>query len=73
MKKSPISTSSTPETSRSVSRFSPRLSPRPVAVIPSATNIAVNERQKMIAGSRTFRRDLPASISANSSPDIAER
>ena len=73
MKKTPITMIKMPETSRSVSRFSPSVSPRPVAVMPRATNIALNERQKMIAGRRTLSRDLPASISANSSPEMADR
>ena len=40
----------------SVARESCSVEPRPVAVMPSATKIAVNERQKTIAGSRIFRR-----------------
>ena len=47
--------------------------PTPVAVIPSATNITVNERQNRIAGPSTFARPLPAWISANETPEIVDR
>ena len=64
---------STPEISRSVSRFSPSVSPRPVAVMPSATNIALNERQKMTAGQQNLEPRLAGLDLGELEPEIAER
>ena len=54
-------------------RWSWSVWPRPVAVIPRATNIAVNERQKSSAGPRTLVRLRPSWMSANETPEIVER
>ena len=63
-----------PATLSSVPRPSWRVEPRPVAVIPSATNTAVNERQKTIAGNSTRdRRFSPCWISASETPETAAR
>ena len=64
----------TPAILFSVCWWSRRVEPIPVAVIPSATNITVNERQKISAGSRIrLSRFSPARISAMLEPEIAER
>ena len=58
----------------SVPRESCSVEPSPVAVIPSATNTAVNERQKTIAGSSTLSSERsPRWSSTTLTPDTAER
>ena len=58
----------------SVSRFSASVEPSPVAVMPSATNITVNERQNTIAGSRTLEsRRSPLCSSVTETPLTALR
>ena len=52
-KKTPIAMISPPAMWSSVSWGRCSVEPMPVAVIPSATNMTVNDRQKMIAGPRT--------------------
>ena len=49
----PIAKITMPEMWRISSRFSASVRPMPVAVIPSATNITVNERQKSSDGMST--------------------
>ena len=63
----------TPEICRRTARLSWSVWPRPVAVIPSATNIAVNARQKSIAGPSTCMRPFPSWMSANETPEMVER
>ncbi len=53
MKSTPSSAITMPEIWRSSWRLSWSVWPRPVAVMPSATNIAVNARQKSSAGPST--------------------
>jgi hypothetical protein len=55
------------------SRFSASVRPRPVAVIPSATNMTVNERQNSSDGISTRLFLRPAWMSANDTPEIADR
>ncbi len=62
-----------PEISRSSARWSLRVWPRPVAVMPSATNIAVNERQKRSAGPSTLALPRPSWMSANETPETVDR
>ena len=45
----------------------------PVAPMPSATNMIVNERQKISAGPSTFALRSPACSSANEMPEMADR
>ena len=57
-----------------VSRWSWSVEPSPVAVMPSATNTTVKDRQKMIAGKRTvFRSWSPSRISMTETPLTADR
>ena len=73
-KKTPSAMITTPAIFSSVARSWLRVSPRPVAVMPSATKIVVNERQKTIAGSRIFSRlRSPLRISAIETPETADR
>ena len=73
-KNRPRATISAPAILSRVWRWSASVDPMPVAVMPSATNITVNERQKMIAGSRIFdRRRSPVCISATDTPLTADR
>ncbi len=73
-KSTPSRMITTPATLSSVPRQSCSVEPRPVAVIPSATNTTVNERQKTIAGSSTRdRRFSPCWISASDWPETADR
>ena len=63
-----------PASLSSRSRCEASVEPMPVAVMPSATNMTVNERQKMMAGSRIFeRRRSPVCISATETPLTADR
>ncbi len=63
-----------PATRSSVSFESRSVEPMPVAVMPSATNMSVNERQKMTAGPSTWeRRCSPRRRSATLTPETAER
>jgi hypothetical protein len=56
------------------SRWWASVEPMPVAVMPSATNITVNDRQKMMAGTRIFAsRRSPVCISATETPLTADR
>ena len=58
----------------SVPRWSCSTEPRPVAVSPRAMKTAVKERQKTIAGSRTFSVERsPFCSSATLTPETAER
>ena len=58
----------------SVCLLSRSVDPIPVAVMPSATNMTVKDRQKTIAGARTCEsRCSPARISAMLIPEIADR
>jgi hypothetical protein len=41
--------------------------------MPSATNIAVNDRQKSSAGPSTLARPRPSWMSANETPEMVER
>ena len=63
-----------PATLSSVPRPSWSVDPRPVAVIPKATDTTVKDRQKTIAGSST-RPSLrsPCWISASDTPETADR
>jgi hypothetical protein len=73
-KKRPSAMITAPATLSSVLRESFKVEPRPVAVIPSATNTTVKERQKTIAGNRI--RDVlrsPVFMSATETPDTALR
>ena len=73
-KKTPIAMISRPAIVSSVCLWSRSVEPRPVALMPSATNISVNDRQKTIAGASTCdRRCSPARISAMLIPEIADR
>jgi cytochrome c biogenesis protein CcdA len=73
-KKTPMATISAPATLSSVARLSLRACPRPVAVIPSATNMTVNDRQKMAAGHSTLARVwLRSRSSAIETPLTADR
>ncbi len=73
-KKTPSAMMTTPATLSSVPRSFCSVEPRPVAVIPSATKTAVNERQNTIDGSRIFGRlRSPDFISASETPDTADR
>jgi hypothetical protein len=47
--------------------------PRPVAVIPSATNTSVKLRQNAAAGSRTWLDGRSSRISVSDTPDTALR
>ena len=73
MNRNPITISRIAATWRRVARWSWSVRPRPVALIPSATNITVNERQKSSAGPTTRTRPFPSASSANVTPEIAER
>ena len=74
MKKTPIPMIRMPAIVSSVCLLSRSADPMPVALIPSATNITVNDRQKTIAGASTCeRRCSPARISAMLIPEIADR
>jgi hypothetical protein len=73
MNRTPSAAITMPEMWRSATRWSPSQLPRPVAPIPSATNISVNEMQKMIAGPSTFARSRPSAMSVNATPEIALR
>jgi hypothetical protein len=57
---SPIAKITMPAMWRITSRFSASVRPMLVAVIPSATNITVNERQKSSEGPSTFRLPRPS-------------
>ena len=54
-KKTPIAMMRMPATLSSVSLESRSVEPRPVAVMPSATNMMVNDRQKTMAGPEHVR------------------
>ena len=73
-KKTPRTTISQPAIRFSVSWWSCSVEPMPVADIPKATNMIVNDRQKMIAGPRTLPtlRSSPR-ISSIVTPEIALR
>ena len=73
MKRTPITAITIPLTCLSVTRCSPSQWPIPVAPMPSATNMIVNERQKISAGPSTFALPLPSFSSANEMPEIADR
>ena len=73
MNSTPIAAITMPETCRRVTRCSPSQWPIPVAPIPSATNMTVNERQKISAGPSTFALPRPSFSSANEMPEIADR
>jgi hypothetical protein len=73
MKRTPISAITIPEISRRTWRWSLSVWPRPVALMPSATNIAVKARQKRRAGPSTFLVPRPSWMSANETPEIVER
>jgi hypothetical protein len=73
MKSTPSSAMTMPEICRSSARLSWSVWPRPVAVIPSATNIAVKARQNRIAGPSTCARPFPSWMSANETPEMVER
>ena len=73
MKRTPSSPMITPEICRRTARWSCSVWPRPVAVMPSATNIAVKARQNRIAGPSTFARPSPSWMSANDTPEIVDR
>ena len=63
-----------PATLSSVPRESCSVEPRPVAVIPSATNTTVNDRQNTIAGSRILPvRRSPDCSSRTDTPETADR
>ena len=63
-----------PATLSSVAFESRSVEPRPVAVMPSATNMSVNDRQKITAGPSTCEsRWLPARMSVTLTPDTADR
>jgi hypothetical protein len=73
-KKTPIAMMRMPATLSSVSLESRSVEPRPVAVIPSATNMIVNDRQKTTAGPRTCERLWrPSRMSVMLTPDTADR
>ena len=73
-KNTPSAMITAPATLSSVPRPSWSAEPRPVAVIPSATKMTVNDRQKTIAGIRMRdRRFSPCWISASDTPDTADR
>jgi hypothetical protein len=72
-KNTPIATISAPAIVSSVDFESRRVAPRPVALMPSATNMIVNERQKMIAGPSTVDLFVPSRSSLIERPDTAER
>ena len=73
MNSTPSSAITMPEIWRSTARWSWSVWPRPVAAMPSATNIAVKARQKSSAGPSTWRRPRPSWMSANETPEIVER
>ena len=73
MKSTPMVISTIPEIWRRSARCSWSVWPRPVAVIPRATNIAVKERQKSSAGPSTRIRPRPSWMSANDTPEIVDR
>jgi hypothetical protein len=73
MNSRPRATSTTPAICWSSRRWSCSAEPKLVAVMPSATNMTVNERQNRIAGPRTFDRPSPAWISANETPEMVDR
>src|SRR3954469_13851319 len=73
-KNTPSAMITAPATLSSVPRESRRVEPRLVAVIPSATKTAVNDRQNTIAGrSRRPSERSPARISAIDTPETADR
>ena len=73
-KKTPIAMMRMPATLSSVSLESRSVEPRPVAVMPSATNMSVNDRQKTIAGPSTRESVCwPSRMSVTLTPDTADR
>ena len=73
-KKTPSAMITAPAILSSVALELCSVEPRPVAVMPSATNTTVNDRQKTIAGSRIFGRlRSPDFMSAIERPDTADR
>ena len=73
-KSTPSAMMTAPATLSSVPRESCSAEPSPVAVMPSATNTTVNERQKTIAGSSTRSSERsPFCSSATLTPETAER
>src|SRR3954447_16443481 len=73
-KKTPSSTITAPAILSSVPLELYSEEPSPVAVMPSATNTTVNDRQKTIAGSRILPRlRSPDLMSAIERPDTADR
>ena len=73
MNSRPISTITTPAIWRSSWRLSWSVCPSPVAVMPSATNMAVKDRQNSSAGPSTFILPRPSWMSANETPEIVDR
>ena len=73
MNSPPMSAMMIPDSSRRNWRWSWSVWPRPVAVIPSATNMTVNARQKSRAGPSTWARPRPSWMSANETPEIVDR
>ena len=73
MNKTPSPAMMMPEIWRSSARWSCSVWPRPVAVMPSATNMTVNARQNSSAGPSTCARPLPSWMSANETPEMVER
>jgi hypothetical protein len=74
-KKTPSAMIVSPAIRLSVSRWSASDLPMPVAVMPSATKITVNDRQKSAAGqsTRAIVRGRPSCISATDTPLTADR
>ena len=73
-KKTPSAMITKPASLSSVSRELCSVLPIPVAVIPSATNTIVNDRQKISAGPRIFAvLRSPVRMSAIEIPDTADR
>ena len=62
-----------PEIWRSTARWSLSVWPRPVALMPRATNMAVKARQNSSAGPSTRMRPRPSWMSANETPEIVDR
>ncbi len=73
-KKTPIATMTIPAARSSVCLESRSVEPIEVAVMPSATNMIVNDRQKIAAGQRIAESLCsPERMSAMLTPDTAER
>ena len=73
MKSTPIAAITIPEISRRSWRFSCRVWPSPVAVMPRATKVAVKARQNRSAGPSTRARPRPSWMSANETPEMVDR